>query len=323
MQNLQKKLTRALAVGLVLIMGFVLAGCEGIAAGKLNIDLTFDKEGRLTGTYKLVVDTALIEEKLSASGSSLNKAEVSKQLDRLVDDLETDAPEGMTVEKIDTESEAGLNITLDKVPSGKFDVDGLDGADALVEVNSDFVSVGVANPVQPEALLNHGLPADPSEVLTEAKMTLTLPGNIEYATGGEVNGNTVTYDLLTYDDFAIAVTAPLYAGPLPATGIPWMFMVILIGGTVLPIIIGVVIVVIVVKRQKKQRLAPASPGVSMAYPQQGQQSADPGQVPHGGQNPPQGHPGQQPPHGSGQAPTQPPQNPPQGSGPTPPNPPQR
>lgn len=45
MQNLQKKLTRTLAVGLILIMGFVLAGCEGVAAGKLNIDLSFDKEG--------------------------------------------------------------------------------------------------------------------------------------------------------------------------------------------------------------------------------------------------------------------------------------
>ena len=91
-----------------------------------------------------------------------------------------------------------------------------------------------------------------------------------------------------------------------------MFMAILIGGTVLPIIIGVVIVVIVVKRQKKQRPAPASPGASMAYPPQGQQSANPGQVPHGGQNPPRGYPGQQPP-----------QNPPHDSGPTPPNPPQR
>ena len=312
MQNLQKKLTRVLAVGLVLIMGFVLAGCEGVAAGKLNIDLSFDKEGRLTGTYKLVVDTALVEEELSASGASLDKDEVSKQLDRLVDDLESDAPEGMTVEKIDTESEAGLVITLDKVPSGEFDIDGLEGPDALVNVNSDFISVGLANPVQPEALLNHGLPADPSEVLTEAQMTLTLPGNIDHDTGGEVNGNTVTYDLLSYDDFAIAVSAPLSSGPFAATGFPWMFMAILIGGTVLPIIIGVVIVVIVVKRQKKQRPAPASPGASMAYPPQGQQSANPGQVPHGGQNPPRGYPGQQPP-----------QNPPHESGPTPPNPPQR
>ena len=99
MQNLQKKLTRALAVGLVLIMGFVLAGCEGVAAGKLNIDLSFDKEGRLTGTYKLVVDTALVEEELSASGASLDKDEVSKQLDGVVNDLKSDAPEGMTVEK--------------------------------------------------------------------------------------------------------------------------------------------------------------------------------------------------------------------------------
>ena len=250
MQNLQKKLTRTLAVGLILIMGFVLAGCEGVAAGKLNIDLSFDKEGRLTGTYKLVVNTALVEEELSASGASLDKDEVSKQLDRLVDDLESDAPEGMTVEKIDTESEAGLNITLDEVPSGEFDIDGLEGPDALVNINSDFISVGLANPVQPEALLNHGLPADPSEVLTEAQMTLTLPGNIDHDTGGEVNGNTVTYDLLTYDDFAIAVSAPLSSGPFAATGFPWMFMAILIGGTVLPIIIGVVIVVIVVKRQK-------------------------------------------------------------------------
>lgn len=323
MQNLQKKLTRVLAVGIVLIMGFALTGCEGIAAGKLNIDLSIDNDLSLTGTYKLVVDTALIEEKLSTSGSSLNKDEVTKQLDQVVDDLESDAPDGMTVEKIDTDSEAGLVITLDKVPADDFDIDGIPGPDMEVFRQGEYIGGSAMNPVGPEVLFNYGLPTDPSEVLTEAQMKYTFPGDVIHHLDGQASGNTVTWDLLSFEGFAMTFQAESSSSVLAGTGFSWTSIASLIGWFVLPTIIGVLIVVIVVKRQKKRRPAPASPGASMAYPQQGQQTANPGQVPHGGQNPPKGYPGQQPSHGSGQAPTQPPQNPPQGSGPTPPNPPQR
>lgn len=312
MQNLQKKLTRALAVGLVLIMGFVLAGCEGIAAGKLNIDLSFDKEGHLTGTYKLVVDTALIEKELSASGASLNKDEVAKQLEGVVNDLKSDAPEGMTVEKIDTDSEAGLVITLDKVPAADFDIDGIDGPDVELVEAEGYVAGSAMNPVGPEVLFNYGLPTDPSEVLTEAQMKFTFPGDVEHHYGGQASGNTVTWDLLSFEGFAMGFQAKSSSSVLAGTGFSWTFIAGFIGWTVVPIIIAVVIVVIVVKRQKKQRLAPTSSGGSGPYPHAGQQTANPGQVPHGGQNPPQGYPGQQPP-----------QNPRHGSGPTSPNPPQR
>ena len=312
MQNLQKKLTRALAVGLVLIMGFVLAGCEGIAAGKLNIDLSFDKEGHLTGTYKLVVDTALIEKELSASGASLNKDEVAKQLEGVVNDLKSDAPEGMTVEKIDTDSEAGLVITLDKVPAADFDIDGIDGPDVELVEAEGYVAGSAMNPVGPEVLFNYGLPTDPSEVLTEAQMKYTFPGDVIHHLDGQASGNTVTWDLLSFEGFAMTFQAESSSSVLAGTGFTWTSIAGLIGWTVVPTIIGVLIVVIVVKRQKKRRPAPVSPGASMAYPQQGQQTANPGQVAHGGQNPPQGYPGQQPP-----------QNPRHGSGPTSPNPPQR
>ncbi|PMD04168.1 hypothetical protein, partial [Brevibacterium paucivorans] len=75
MQNLQPKLTRALAISLALIMGLVLAGCGGVAAGKADINLDIDEDLLVSGTYQMGVDLVRLEKEKSIFTSVLSESD--------------------------------------------------------------------------------------------------------------------------------------------------------------------------------------------------------------------------------------------------------
>lgn len=313
MQNLQPKLTRALAISLALIMGLVLAGCGGVAAGKADINLDIDEDLLVSGTYQMGVDLVRLEKEKSIFTSVLSESELDRRADEMVSDLQSSIPEGATVEKVKTGSEIGIMITLDKVVAEDFDIDGVPGPDIMLEKDGGVISMSMENPVSAMVLGNLGFPVDPSETVTQAQLTLAFPGDVIDAEGGRVNGNTVTYDLRTYGQNTIVVNAE-------APSFPWLLVFIIIG-VVLLLIIGAVVIFLLLK--KKNAGQSAAPVVSGQYPYDGQTSAYPGSGPYTGQVQTQGYPGQ-PPQGSGSVPTYPPQGsgpmPPQGAGPVPPQP---
>lgn len=330
MQNLQKKLTRALAVSLVLIMGLVLAGCGGVAATKADVDLSIDKNLAISGTSRATIDLVRLEKEKSIFTSVMSPSAIEREVDGHINDLRQDAPEGMTVEKIRTSSEIGFLVTLDKVLADELDPE---GRDIVLEKDGGAIVLTMASPAASYVLSEFALPSDPAETFIEAPLTLTFPGDIIEADGGRVNGNTVTYDLRTYGQDVIVVKAE-------APSFPWLFVFIIIG-VLLLLIIGAVVIFLLLK--KKNTAQPAAPIVGGQYPYDGQTSAYPEYGPYTGQVQTQGYQGQLPPAGyagqlpppdySNDVPTQgysgypgyanyPSQQPPQGSGPIPPNPPQ-
>lgn len=310
MQNLQKKLTRALAVSLVLIMGLVLAGCGGVAATKADVDLSIDKNLAISGTSRATIDLVRLEKEKSIFAGVMSPSAIEREVDSHINDLRQDAPEGMTVEKIRTSSEIGFLVTLDKVLADELDPE---GRDIVLEKDGGAIVLTMASPAASYVLSEFALPSDPAETFIEAPLTLTFPGDIIEADGGRVNGNTVTYDLRTYGQDVIVVKAE-------APSFPWLFVFIIIG-VLLLLVIGAVVIFLLLK--KKNAGQSAAPVVSGQYPYDGQTSAYPGSGPYTGQVQTQGYPGQ-PPQGSGSVPTYPPQGsgpmPPQGAGPVPPQP---
>lgn len=293
MRNLQRTFTRTLAVTVLLIMGLVLAGCGGVAAGKMDADLSIDKNLRISGTYKVVVDVVHLEHEKSIFTAVFSESELEQRADEMINDFRSVAPEGMTVEKIRTSSEVGIHFSFDKVSTDELDIDGVAGPDIVLEKVDGGIEMQMANPLSADALSNIGIPADPSKTFVEAQMTLAFPGDIIKADGGQVDGNTVTYDLRTYSHNTIAVTAD-------ASNFPWA-LVIIIGVSILLVTGAAAVIFIIVKKRKARSTMPSLPS---AYgqnfhpgppPTYSEHTPNTGQMPYGhqGQTPPQSYSGYQ------------------------------
>lgn len=283
----------------MLMVTLVLAGCAGLNA-VVKMDLTIDKDLRVSGGLVATVERQKVNEKVSELGGLAQESDIEKQLDQSVEDVKDTIPEGAQAEKISTDSELGYRVTFDKVAAEDFTSTTGSGPGRIVlKKDGDNIVMelpNIAKDTDSPAFNTGGEAPSTSEIFKEAEVKLTFPGKVVEAEGGQISGKTVTYDLRSYDKDVISVTAK-------ASGFPWLIVFIVIGLFVFLAIVAAVVILVVVVAKKKQKNQPPAP------------------FGQGGPNYPVQQPGAAPYNNPGpQAPQAPPERP--GGPPMPPRPPQ-
>jgi hypothetical protein len=181
---------KAARVGAFVALALVLTGCI-----KLNMDLVINSDDSVSGTVQFGVQKELLE----LTGQSA---------DDLLGDvpLPSDAP-GVTTEPFEDEEFAGQQFNFESVPIAQFNQSQVTGATGLTGVpatdtltitrqGDTFVVVGVLD------LSGGGVTGATNpfggtgaELLESAdiRIAITFPGDVVEATGGQIEGNTVTY----------------------------------------------------------------------------------------------------------------------------------
>lgn len=291
MKTLKDRVTKPLAVGLMLLLGFVLTGCMAV-----NIDMEIDKDLKISGTWQYTFDRQMLEDQSSQYGSYGTPTDYEGDVDKSVQEAQAEAPAGVTVEKVSTDTDLGMKLTLDKVdPNGLTDASetGLEGM-SISEENGE-ISFSMPNFIRSSDLGTGGVAdyqtggGDPADMFTEATVKLTFPGKIIDAPGGQIEDNVVTYNLKSFDGDTITVKAK-------SSSFPWWILFVIGGILLLLLIGGGILLAVLLSRKKKQQQHQGGPAVAASYGVPGQygQSGQYGQPSAGPSAPGQyGHPGPQ------------------------------
>ncbi len=185
-----RRVRTAARVGAFAALALVLTGCI-----KLNMDLVINSDDSVSGTVQFGVQKELLE--LTGQSAEDLLGEVP---------LPSDAP-GVTTEPFEDEEFAGQQFNFDSVPIAQFNqsqVSGPTGATgvpatdtvSITRQGDTFVVVGVLD------LSGGGVTGATNpfggtgaELLESAdiRISITFPGDVIESTGGEIEGNTVTY----------------------------------------------------------------------------------------------------------------------------------
>jgi phosphatidylinositol mannoside-binding LppM-like protein len=185
-----RRVRKAARVGAFVALALVLTGCI-----KLNMDLAINSDDTVSGVVQFGVQKELLE----LTGQSA---------DDLLGDvpLPSDAP-GVTTEPFEDEEFAGQQFNFESVPIAQFNQTQVTGATGLTGVpatdtlsithqGDTFVVVGVLD-MSGGGVTGATNPfgGTGAELLESAdiRISITFPGDVIEAPGGQVDGNTVTY----------------------------------------------------------------------------------------------------------------------------------
>jgi LppM domain len=184
-----RRVGKAARVGAFVALALVLTGCI-----KLNMDLVINSDDTVSGVVQFGVQKELLE----LTGQSVDDllGEVP---------LPSDAP-GVTTEPFEDEEFAGQQFNFESVPIAQFNQTQVTGATGLTGVpatdtlsitrqGDTFVVVGVLDMSGGVTGATSPFGGTGAELLESAdiRIAITFPGDVIEATGGQVDGNTVTY----------------------------------------------------------------------------------------------------------------------------------
>lgn len=231
---------RSVAAALIALIAVVLAAC-----GRIDIDLSVDEDLQVNGTIRMEGDSSVFGGLMGTSmdlASSLEEA-LSYEV----------YPEGITASVIDEDDLIGVEFTIENVPADEMSGDGVD--DFSFTRDGDEFVFRSTNPAT-EVLSSNVIGTSSEFSWDEATLTVTFPGTVISAEGGQINGNTVTWDLLSH-------TGDLSARAEIGGGFPlWAW--ILIGVGILTLI-GLIVVLLLL-RSRKQGKAGQGPYTDGGYP---------------------------------------------------------
>lgn len=294
MKTLTDRVTKPLAVGLMLLLGFVLTGCMAV-----SFDMEIDKDLKLSGTVQYTFDRQMLEDQSSQYGGYGTPTDYEGDVDESIREAQAEAPEGVAVEKISTDTDLGMKLILDKVDPNALTDGSETGLEGLsISKENGEISFSMPNFIR-SSDLGSGVGeyetagGDPASLFTEATVKLTFPGKIIDAPGGQVEDNVVTYDLKSFDGDTITVKAK-------SSSFPW-WVLFVIGGILLLLLIGGgILLAVLLSRKKKQQQHQGGPAAAASYgvpgqyghqSQYGQPSAGPSAPGQYGQPGPQSQPG--------------------------------
>jgi hypothetical protein len=180
---------KAARVGAFVALALVLTGCI-----KLNMDLVINSDDTVSGLVQFGVQKELLE----LTGQSVDDllGEVP---------LPSDAP-GVTTEPFEDDEFAGQQFNFESVPIAQFNQSQVTGPTGLTGVpatdtlsitrqGDTFVVVGVLDMSGGVTGATNPFGGTGAELLQSAdiQIAITFPGDVIEATGGQIDGNTVTY----------------------------------------------------------------------------------------------------------------------------------
>lgn len=184
-----RRVRTAARVGAFIALALLLTGCI-----KLNMDLVINSDDTVSGTVQFGVQKELLE----LTGQSVEDliGEVP---------LPSDAP-GVTTEPFEDDEFAGQQFNFDRVSIAQFNQSqvsgptGLSGVPAtdqltITRQGDTFVVAGVLDMSGGVTGVTSPFGGTGAELLESAdiRISITFPGDVVEATGGQVDGNTVTY----------------------------------------------------------------------------------------------------------------------------------
>jgi hypothetical protein len=181
---------KAARVGAFVALALVLTGCI-----KLNMDLVINSDDTVSGVVQFGVQKELLELTGQSAEDLLGDAP-----------LPSDAP-GVTTEPFEDEEFAGQQFNFESLPIAQFNQSQVTGATGLTGVpatdtltithqGDTFVVVGVLDLSGGDITgATNPFGGTGAELLesAEIRVSITFPGDVIEATGGQIEGNTVTY----------------------------------------------------------------------------------------------------------------------------------
>ena len=185
-----RRVRKAARVGAFAALALVLTGCI-----KLNMDLVINSDDTVSGVVQFGVQKELLELTGQSAEDLLGDAP-----------LPSDAP-GVTTEPFEDEEFAGQQFNFESVPIAQFNESQVTGAtgpsgvpatDTLTITHQDdtFVVAGVLDLSGGDITgATNPFGGTGAELLesAEIRVSITFPGDVIEATGGQIEGNTVTY----------------------------------------------------------------------------------------------------------------------------------
>lgn len=185
-----RRVRKAARVGAFAALALVLTGCI-----KLNMDLVINSDDTVSGVVQFGVQKELLELTGQSAEDLLGDAP-----------LPSDAP-GVTTEPFEDDEFAGQQFNFESVPIAQFNQSQVTGATGLTGVpatdtltithqGDTFVVTGVLDLSGGDlAGATNPFGGTGAELLesAEIRVSITFPGDVIEATGGQIEGNTVTY----------------------------------------------------------------------------------------------------------------------------------
>lgn len=185
-----RRVRKAARVGAFAALALVLTGCI-----KLNMDLVINSDDTVSGVVQFGVQKELLELTGQSAEDLLGDAP-----------LPSDAP-GVTTEPFEDEEFAGQQFNFESVPIAQFNESQVTGATGLTGVpatdtltithqDDTFVVAGVLDLSGGDITgATNPFGGTGAELLesAEIRVSITFPGDVIEATGGQIEGNTVTY----------------------------------------------------------------------------------------------------------------------------------
>ena len=185
-----RRVRKAARVGAFAALALVLTGCI-----KLNMDLAINSDDTVSGVVQFGVQKELLELTGQSAEDLLGDAP-----------LPSDAP-GVTTEPFEDEEFAGQQFNFESVPIAQFNQSLVTGATGLTGVpatdtltithqGDTFVVAGVLDLSGGDITgATNPFGGTGAELLesAEIRVSITFPGDVIEATGGQIEGNTVTY----------------------------------------------------------------------------------------------------------------------------------
>lgn len=185
-----RRVRKAARVGAFAALALVLTGCI-----KLNMDLVINSDDTVSGVVQFGVQKELLELTGQSAEDLLGDAP-----------LPSDAP-GVTTEPFEDEEFAGQQFNFESVPIAQFNQSQVTGATGLTGVpatdtltithqGDTFVVAGVLDLSGGDITgATNPFGGTGAELLesAEIRVSITFPGDVIEATGGQIEGNTVTY----------------------------------------------------------------------------------------------------------------------------------
>lgn len=185
-----RRVRKAARVGAFAALALVLTGCI-----KLNMDLVINSDDTVSGVVQFGVQKELLELTGQSAEDLLGDAP-----------LPSDVP-GVTTEPFEDEEFAGQQFNFESVPIAQFNQSQVTGATGLTGVpatdtltithqGDTFVVAGVLDLSGGDITgATNPFGGTGAELLesAEIRVSITFPGDVIEATGGQIEGNTVTY----------------------------------------------------------------------------------------------------------------------------------
>lgn len=185
-----RRVRKAARVGAFAALALVLTGCI-----KLNMDLVINSDDTVSGVVQFGVQKELLELTGQSAEDLLGDAP-----------LPSDAP-GVTTEPFEDEEFSGQQFNFESVPIAQFNQSQVTGATGLTGVpatdtltitheGDTFVVAGVLDLSGGDITgATNPFGGTGAELLesAEIRVSITFPGDVIEATGGQIEGNTVTY----------------------------------------------------------------------------------------------------------------------------------